>query len=81
MVLFKRKLGHIRIFKVYKYLVKDEFLAAVRDDLADDYSSSYKEAPSRLTEAGRKYLAERVSVSNDTVAERHLRFSSNKNLM
>ena len=64
-----------------KYLVKDEFLAAVRDDLADDHSSSYKETPSRLAEAGRKYLAERVSVSNDTVAERHLRFSSNKNLM
>ena len=64
-----------------KLLVKDEFLAAVRDDLADDDSSLYKEAPSRLAEAERKYLAGRVSGASDTAAERHLRFSSNKNLM
>ena len=48
-----------------KLLVKDEFLAAVRDDLADDYSSLYKETPSRITEAGRKYLAERATSASD----------------
>ena len=62
-----------------KLLVKDEFLAAVRDDLADEYPTLYQEAPSRITEAGRKYLAERVASATDalTAAERNLRFSSN----
>ena len=59
-------------------LVKDEFLAAVRDDLADEYPTLYQEAPSRITEAGRKYLAERVASATDAVAaaERQLRFNS-----
>ena len=62
-----------------KLLVKDEFLAAVRDDLADEYPTLYQEPPSKITEAGRKYLAERVASATDAVAaaERHLRFNSN----
>ena len=64
-----------------RLLVKDEFLAAVRDDLAEEFSPLYKETPSRITEAGRKYLAERVaSASTDAVAaaERHWRFNNTK---
>ena len=64
-----------------RLLVKDEFLAAVRDDLAEEYSPLYKETPSRITEAGRKYLAERVaSATTDAAAaaERHWRFNNTK---
>ena len=65
-----------------KLLVKDEFLAAIRDDLAEEeYQPLCRENQRRISEDRRKYLAEKVANATAdaaAAAERHWRINNTK---
>ena len=64
-----------------KLLVKDEFLAAIRDDLAEEYQPLCRENKRRISEDRRKYLAEKVANATAdaaAAAERHWRINNTK---
>ena len=80
----KEKTAEFGIGGGNKHLVKDEFLAAIRDDLSEEYPPLYRENTSRISEERRKYIAERVANATAdaaAAAERHWRFNNTKTAM
>ena len=68
----------------HKLLVKDEVLAAIRDDLADEYQPLFRDNMTRISEERRKYLAEKVANATAdaaAAADRHWRLSNTKMTM